>query len=1004
MGMKKRFLLFGLLGFVHLTAFGQTIHETNTFWDSYSIRNLGMEDGMPDEEIYYIQETDDGFIWIANINGLVRYDGLSLRQFNKGYRGGSLYEIYPSGTGSLWIPSIGEGLYKFEGDSLIQFKEELPSPNGFVKSMAIMQDGNLVLGLYGSGMAIFDGEKVKKTYTTKDGLVSDEIWKIITDKSGRLWIGTNDGISIYEDGEFINFNTKNGLPFNNIRGLTEMINGDIWVGTDKEGIVIFRDDKPFKYLTKEDGLSDSDPQYFAQNPSDSSIWIAHHGGGLDRYKDGEVDNLNVDNGLVSNFLTFVGFSKDGTAFIGSETGMSVISKKIVTVFDEKTEGINSSAIATVLQDGDGAVWLGSDGSGFFNYKDGKWGVIETPGSGKTVTNGYASSGTVGENGDAWFGTPGTGIVQVRNQKVIRKISAEDGLNDDFSRGLAFDKDQNLWVGTNKGINIFDSDFKLIKKYTTENGLPNDFCITLFTDSKGRVWYGSFGGGAALFESESIVTFDTSNGLGSQNVFSFTELSSGSILIGTGGVGLSEYDDGTIYNYRVEDGIPPHSISGMIEDEHGMLWLATDSGIFLIDPKELNEVKKGEIESISYIKYSTEDGLPSNKMEPANNATVTRLKNGDILFASVKGAVLINPKEAKIKTDNFFPYIDEFIIDDKSEDINNVRELTPEDKKIEISYSALNIKSPKKTKFRIKLDGIDEDWVYVEDRTTAFYDYLPDGSYSFNVSAIGPDGQWSEKTASMDFTVLPPFYKTWWFMTLGLLGFIAIGAGGVQIRSNMKLKVLNRELETQKKVQEERERISRELHDNVGSQITNLITGIEVSNLHIKKNQQDKALSLLDNLDSDARGAMTDLRETIWLLDKEVIEFGVFIDHLNGYLNRQKRYLNELEIKMNSTVDKSCVLEPGQSMNLTRIIQEAINNTCKYAEATEINISFSLKNKTLSVIIADNGIGMDLDENLDKGNGLKNMAYRAEEMKAMFQISSNADKGTEITLLVEIKIP
>ena len=143
-------------------------------------------------------------------------------------------------------------------------------------------------------------------------------------------------------------------------------------------------------------------------------------------------------------------------------------------------------------------------------------------------------------------------------------------------------------------------------------------------------------------------------------------------------------------------------------------------------------------------------------------------------------------------------------------------------------------APNKTDFRVQLVGIDENWVNVEDRKTTYYDYLPDGDYTFIVSAIGPDGQWSDRTASISFTVLPPFYKTWWFMSLGLLGFIAIGAGGVQIRSNMKLQKLNRELETQQKIQKERERISRELHDNVGSQITNLITGIEISNLHVKK--------------------------------------------------------------------------------------------------------------------------------------------------------------------------
>lgn len=150
--------------------------------------------------------------------------------------------------------------------------------------------------------------------------------------------------------------------------------------------------------------------------------------------------------------------------------------------------------------------------------------------------------------------------------------------------------------------------------------------------------------------------------------------------------------------------------------------------------------------------------------------------------------------------------------------------------------------------------------------------------------------------------------------------------------------------------------------------------------------------------------MTDLRETIWLLDKEIIEFSIFMDHLTGYLNRQKKYLNGLEVKLDSSVDKKCVLEPGQSMNLTRIIQEALNNTRKYAEAKEITISFMLQEKMLSLDIADNGKGMNVDEAMDKGNGLSNMTHRAKEMNAVFHINSEHDLGTTINLKFEVKIP
>ena len=993
--MLRKLAFLGFLGLVYQPVFGQSIVKYESVWDNYLIRNLDTEDGMPGQQVFYTHEDSSGFIWIANIDGLVRYDGLNLRVFDKGNRGGTFYEIYEDRNGDFFIPSIGQGVYKFTGDTLLQYKDEIPTPNGFVKTMVLTDSGVSYLGLYGTGLAVFDGEKVTKTYTIEDGLLSNEIWKVIEDKDGRIWIGTNDGLSILENGSFINFTTENGLPYNTIRGLTEMRNGDVWVGTDKEGIVIFKDLKPYQYIHLKNGLSGAFPQYFAENPVDGSVWIAHHGNGLDRYYNGEIENLSEEDGLLSNYLTFVGFSKDGTAYIGHETGMSVLTEKIVKVIDENTPGIDQPAITTVAEDGNGSVWLGSDGNGFKHYTNRKWSTIEFP---TEYTNGYAASSTVDRDGNLWITTQGTGVVKVVNNHVVMHLNSGNGLLDDFARGIVADLDNNIWIGTNVGISVVNQNGKIINEFTDKNGLPNNFTIAMLADSKGRIWHGSYGGGVSLIENNEITVFDTSNGLNDTQIFSFLEHSNGGIYIGTNGSGITYFDGSEMHYFGIDYGLPLGTISGMEEDEQGNLWCATGNGIFSFHPSDLNEILEGTREKIDFLELTLEDGLPTREMEPANGKTVEKLKNGEIIFASVKGVTVVNPEEINLNTENFYPYIDQFIVDERALDLHSLRNLTPEDKKLAISYSALNIRTPKKTRFRIKLEGIDENWIYVENRTTAYYDYLPDGNYIFHVSAIGPDGQWSDKVASLNFTVLPPFYKTWWFIALCLFSFVGFGAGGVQIRSNMKLQALNRELETQQKIQKERERISRELHDNVGSQISNLITGIEISNLHVKKNQQNEALSLLENLDNDARGAMTDLRETIWLLDKEKVEFGIFLDHLNGYLKRQKRYLKNLEVQLKSSVDTRFILNPARSLNLTRIIQEALNNTNKYAEASLFLIECTQKRDEISIILRDNGIGMDTKTEVGAGNGLVNMQERAKLMEAEILIESRTGKGTTISLV------
>lgn len=520
-----------------------------------------------------------------------------------------------------------------------------------------------------------------------------------------------------------------------------------------------------------------------------------------------------------------------------------------------------------------------------------------------------------------------------------------------------------------------------------------------SDSEGGIWHGSYGGGVTHIFNNEISIYDTSNGLGSNFVFSILEDSKGRLLIGSASPGISYFRDNELHYFGYEAGFPIGNISGMDVDLTGNIWCATNNGVFTFNPDHLDEILDGTRSEIEFMQLSKEDGLSSLIYETGNGKTVTTLNNGEILFASVNGADILHPDRISFDLDTFFPYIDDFVVDEITLDKTNLRELTPEDAKIEISYSALNIQSPKKTKFRIRLDGIDDQWVYVEDRRTAYYDYLPDGDYVFNVSAIGPDGQWSEKTASISFTVLPPFYKTWWFISFCLIGFGGLIAGGVQIRSNLKVQALNRELETQQKIHSERERISRDLHDNVGSQITNLITGLEISQLHFQKNETDKAMDLLSDLDADARGAMTELRETIWLMDKDEIPASVFIDHLKGYIRRQSRYLPNTKAKVSSDSKCDKILKPAESLNLMRIIQEALNNTKKYADARNFTVSCEQVALKMQLIISDDGKGMDIESSSALGNGLRNMHHRATEINADLVIESSPGNGTIIRLTI-----
>lgn len=987
---------FGLLGVLFILSSlgvnGQEIRTAPSFWENYTIHNYGVDDGISSQQVYDIRDDERGFVWLVSNRQLLRFDGLGIKELSKGNEGGTLYQMAETTDGNKWLPSIGSGLYKFEGDSLQSLAE---LSGDLVKSIAVASD-TLFIGMYGEGLKIIHKDSVIASYTTEDGLVGNEIWTLDFDDNNQLWIGTNTGLSILTNGTFSNFTTENGLPYNNIRSIEFLENGEVWIGTDNEGIVIFENNLPVRYLNISDGLPSAIVNAIHET-KDGQLLIGTLGGGLTSYQNGRFETLTLDDGLVSNNINTVHINDQGVIFVGTEDGLSLLVPKLFQTLSIDGQKPFLEEAVTLNQDGDGKIWLGTYGLGY-RYLDGNtWKSIENP---PNVTNGYAQSGTVDAEGNLWVGTQGSGVFKIEGATIIPKLTTSNGLKDDYVRGLTFDKNGHLWVGSNKGISVFDSDLKLLKTFAEENEIPNPFCITMMTSSDGSIWYGSYGGGVVQFTNDLKRIFDTKKGLRSDQVLSIFEDSNNDIWISTFNYGISRVDGDSLITFGPESGLPEGiNIAGMAEDENENLWLASGNGVLRIALEEFEKFENGVTERLTYKYYNRDDGLISDNLQAANNSTVLKIPDGDILFASIDGVSFIDPSTVPDRNIHSGTYIDEIIIEGEPTELLEKIILTPEEKRLEISYSAINFLAPDKTRFRVMLSGINEDWEYVENRTSAYYDYLPEGDYTFTVSATGPDGQWSEKTASLTFTVLPPFYKTWWFRFAILIGFTGMVAGFVQWQNNARVKALNRELAYQQKIHKERERISRDLHDNVGSQISNLITGIEIGNLHVQKNQKDEAVKIFSTLDSDARSAMSDLRETIWLMDKDEIEFSKFFEHIKDYVRKQSPYLKNMKVEVNSDINKSFMLKPTLSLNTMRIIQEALNNAKKYSKADCMEIKFDLKNNGLMIEIKDSGIGFDVEKSVSKGYGLTNMKNRAESMNADFNVESSPNQQTRLTLFI-----
>ncbi len=216
----------------------------------------------------------------------------------------------------------------------------------------------------------------------------------------------------------------------------------------------------------------------------------------------------------------------------------------------------------------------------------------------------------------------------------------------------------------------------------------------------------------------------------------------------------------------------------------------------------------------------------------------------------------------------------------------------------------------------------------------------------------------------------------------------------EYQNQLKLK----EAQTLSKLQDQRLSISRDLHDNIGSQLTLIISSID--NLKfLTKNSDSVFQSKLTEINNFAGNTISELRDTIWAMNKNKISYEDFQGRILSFIEKAKLASGNCHFNFNSTVKSPVHLSSVKGINLFRIVQEAINNALKYAKASEISISVTETEKNLIIKISDNGIGFDLNS-IELGNGLENMQKRAAEINGKINIQSKINAGTQIEIVCD----
>ncbi|MFL6284293.1 MAG: two-component regulator propeller domain-containing protein [Pyrinomonadaceae bacterium] len=981
-------LPYGLLLPLLLVACGARAHALALEGDlgQLSRRAWQTETGLPQNTVHSVAQTPDGYIWIATEEGLARFDGAGFRVFDKQntpeLRSNDVRSLLATHGGELWA-CTGAGAARLHEGAWSLYTTAQGLAGDDVLYAYESRDGAIWLAT-SSGLSRFR-EGSFSNFTSREGLAGDSAQIVFEDMDGALWVGTDEGLSRLSGERFEGVAAGRELTHVGVTALAQDSTGRLWLGTP-EGLIAYEGGVSRLYTTR-DGLP-NDRVISLVADREGSLWVGT-AAGLTRFREGSFSSFTAaDDALARGIILSIFEDAEGSLWVGTESGgLHQLGDKKFKTYTTR-EGLSNDVVKAIYEDGTGNVWVGTYGGGLDLLRDGR---ITT----YTTKDGLVSDIVLALYGDRegnlWVGTP-DGLCRFRNGRFDTYTSA-DGLPNDFVRSIYSDSKGDLWVGTRGGLaRMRGTEFET---FTTRDGLPNDFVGTIYEDTRGRLWVGTLGG-LGVYESGRFHSYTTRDGLSDNVVISLYGDAAGRLWVGTNGGGLNLLEGERFQVFTTRDGLPNDTLYRILGDDGGRLWMSCNKGVFSLTVKELEDFAAGRVHSLNPVVYGTADGMQTRECSGGGHPSAWRDRAGRMWFSTIKGVAMIDPRGVARNERPPPVAIEQALFDGEpaASDASGARaELPPGTSRFDFHYAGLSFVAPEKVRYRYKLEGFDKDWVEGGDRRAAYYTSLAAGDYRFLVIASNNDGVWSTTPAVFAFTLRPHFYRTYWFYTLCVAGLALLAWQLYALR----LRQMRARFAA---VLQERNRIARELHDNLAQEILGVSVQLEIVT-RLLNSSPETARTHLDRARSLVRSSMAEARRYVWDLRSQSLDDR----DLPAALSEMTRRLTA-ESGIHTQFEVGGTLRPlpkQMENNLLRIGQEAVNNAVRHARAENISVRLVFDATSVCLSVKDDGLGFDPDA---QGNGagghfgLVGMRERAREMGGEVRVGSQPGEGCE----VEVNVP
>lgn len=979
---------------------------------------LGVNDGLPHSSVYSITQDKKGFMWFGTPDGLCRYDGSVLQNFkynslnneeviNNFIRG----KILEDKNGNIWYCNES-GIYKWNANQekiiAVRFFKKDEFANVAFSSITIDEGGSLWLFNVLHGIFQFNIETNKLQQYPFPSFIktSTAILAYSTaDNKGNIWMRI-----VSKNDPFFVFNMQSHLF--KLQPSEDPPHAFFF---NKENVVmafenklLYKNVRTGFYTTVVKTVNNKNTSFYSYDgiwDNYGRLWMTARGNGLFYYD--EINNRFQEYHHNNSKIKSLPFDLTTCLYI------------------DRSENL----------------WIGIDGGGVakLDLKQPKFNLFPLSEGDYPILNDYFTKCFYeDENKRIWFGSQNNGL-NILDDKTNTLLNYHHQKNNiksipgNMVGSIFKDREANIWIGSSGGISLFNEkkgSFSTIKIQHLPKLYPdmNIFVYKIIQLKNGDLLAATFLGLVKIskqkngtfegyyfsnipyissttndvVETSDGAIYGTASGLGLYKIKPYKngyrvhsvflngidlrsvridEKDAAWLWIGTG-KGLVHFNVST-KKYSVlneKNGLKNSYVYGVLEDEKNNLWISTNGGLSYFD-KSINQ----------FYNYTYQDGLQSNEF---NTQAFYKSNTNTFYFGGIKG---FNWFKSKINSTNFHkPQVaitqmevnNKLLTRDEILLLHTTRPLPYDSNSFTFNFAALDYTRPEANNIQYKLKGLDEKWITTKTRSARYYN-LPPGDYTIIVKASNTSGIWSNEE-KISFLIKSPFWKTWWFYLLTGLFAVGIIVFIVKTSNDRRQKKETEKLERQKALETERSRISQEMHDDIGSGLTQISLISEAAKGHTKTGREINAE--LDDISLTSRQLVDNIGEIIWSLNPLHAKLDILLTHLREQLNRLLEY-TKINFKIDFPFNTPVIdLNDKQRRNILLVTKEIVHNCIKHSGANELLITALITNNHLQFIIKENGKGFDPFAP-HNGNGLLNIRKRIEELDGKLEIISEAGKGT-----------